>query len=203
MVCWPRTPQYCLLAAQGRFRTGGSLAATTPDSCCDGRGAGRNRAFRFRALSHIRPGARPVRRLRGVEPRGPGLAGCAVEGRAPARRLHLGKAARRRVVAGRSGRKCRRQIAQAVRRAALFLVRRGHRARRREMAGASCLAGLRQCCPRSCGARRSAAAAASCGRKRLAGAQCLGSRHGEPVLRLGREIVRRAARRRAVMAGAA
>ena len=66
MVCWPRPPQYCLLAAQGRFRTGGSLAATTPDSCCDGRSAGRNRAFRFRALSHLRPGARPVRRLRGV-----------------------------------------------------------------------------------------------------------------------------------------
>ena len=61
-----RGPQYCLLAAQGRFRTGGSLAATTPDSCCDGSVAGCNRAFRFHALSRNRPGARPVRRLRGV-----------------------------------------------------------------------------------------------------------------------------------------
>src|SRR4029077_2344777 len=83
-----------------QFRTGGSLAATTPDSCCDGCIAGRDRAFRFRALGRNRPGARPVRRLRGVEPRGPGLAGRAVEGRAVARRLHLREAAQRRIVSG-------------------------------------------------------------------------------------------------------
>jgi hypothetical protein len=74
---------------------------------------------------------------------------------------------------------------------------------RRKMAGEPRFVRLRQCCPRNSRTPRSAAAAASCGRKRLAGAQRLGSRHGEPVLGLGREIVRCAARRRTVMAGAA
>ena len=184
-----RGPQYCLLAAQRQFRTGGSLAATTPDSCCDGSVAGRNRAFRFHALSRNRPGARPVGRLRGVEPRRPGLAGRTVEGSVLARRLHLGKAARRRVIAGRARRKRRRQVAQAVRRAALFLVRRSCSACRREMAGEPRFVRLRQCCPRNRRARRSAAAATDCGGKRLAGAQRVGSRHGEPVLGLGRETV--------------
>src|SRR6185312_9216128 len=94
-ICWPRGPQFCYLAAQGRLKTGDSLVAATPDSCCDGSIADR---CAFRLLSHSRPGARPVGRLRGIEPRGPRVAGRAVEGRAVARRLHVGEAAQRRIV---------------------------------------------------------------------------------------------------------
>ena len=77
--------------------------------------------------------ARFSRRLRRRgRARGPAVADRAVEGRAAARDLRRGEAARGRAFADRARRQRRRQVARAARRAAVFLVRRGQVAGRRE-----------------------------------------------------------------------
>ena len=194
-----RGPQYCLLAAQGRFRTGGSLAAATPDSC-DGLVADRDSVFRF--FNRSAASAGPVGRLRGVEPCGPGLAGRAVEGRAVAGRLQPREAARRRTVADRARRQRRRQIARAA--SAGRLISGSPKSRRRprgtggdaarDGASADCGNVTREIAVRADQPPRPQAH----GRKRLAGAQYLESRERRTCSRRGSRScsTRRSTRRR-------
>ncbi len=101
----------------------------------------------------------------------------------------------------------RGQIACAARRAAVFLVRRGQVAGRgnvaRDARARPRSGRLRHDHARHRRAHRPAAAAGRSAGKRLADPQFMESRHRKLVLGLDREAVRRTARRRAVVAGAA
>ena len=101
----------------------------------------------------------------------------------------------------------RGEIARAPRRAALFLVRRGRGAGRRHLAREARArrrtGRMRHDHARDRGERPRAAAAARHGGQPLALAQYLEPRDREPLFRVDREAVRRAARRGAVVAGAA
>src|SRR5215471_5509809 len=92
---------------------GGSIDSRTPVcSCCVSIVADRRRIFRRPLFSRGLAGPRSPRQLRGRgRARGFVLAGRAVEGRAFARRLRRGEAARERAVADRARWKRRGQIA--------------------------------------------------------------------------------------------
>ena len=116
------------------------------------------------------------------------LADGAVEGRALARDLHRGEASRRRAFADRAERKYRGRIRRPAWRAALFLVRRSRFARRGHLAGdARAQRRLRRLQDGHAQHRGAAqrAAEAGQGKRRLAGARCLGSRHAKISIRRG------------------
>ena len=142
-----------------------------------------------------------------AEPRGPALADRAVEGRAAARHVRGGEAARGRAFADRARRQRRDHVAHAARRAAVFLARRGQVAGRRDMASQArarpCAGRMQHDHARNRRARRRAASAERSGGQRLAAARHLEPRHRKPVLGLDREAVRRPAGRGSVVAGAA
>ena len=118
---------------RGTFRVRGDARRNAPRS---------RRPKRLRPRSPRRPRPRRAARWRGCavvlrgrrRARGDAVADRAVEGRAAARHLRRGEAARRRAFADRPRRQRRRQIARAPRRAAVFLVRRGRSAGRRHVA---------------------------------------------------------------------
>ena len=108
-----------------------------------------------------------------------------------------------RAVADRARWQRRRQIARSARRAALFLVRRGRSTCRGDVARDAGDGRMRHDHARHHRARRGAAAAAGDAGRRLAGTRGVEPRDGESVFRMDPKAVRRAARRRSVVAGAA
>ena len=165
--------------------------------------AGRRRMSR---RADARAGAKLVRLCRRGRPCGAALADLAVEGRAVARALRRGEAARWRAFADRARRQRRgksrtrhggppyfwyaevevaggRNVARDARAIGAGRMRHDHARHRR--------------------ARRQAAASARDGGQRLAAAQHMESRDGKSVFGMDREAVRRAARRGAVVAGVA
>src|SRR5260370_27683448 len=117
-----------ILSNWGQGSAGGSIVTRTPVSCCgcDSNLADRGRMFRLllllgrgRASSNSRSSRQLRRRGRA---RGLALAARAVEGRAFARHIRRGEAARGRAFAGRARRKRRGQVARAACWGALFLV---------------------------------------------------------------------------------
>ena len=159
------------------------------------------------AADAARPGRR--RRLRGRgRTRGAALAGRAVEGRAAARRVRRGEAARRRAVADRARRQRSRRSSRErhggppyfwIAEVASPAAGTWRATLTRDRAPAECGTITREIAVR---ADRPPRAGRGAG-KRLAAARHLESRDRKPVLRLDREAVRRSARRRAVVAGAA
>ena len=117
--------------------------------------------------------------------------------------VHCGKAARRRTLADRARWQGRGQIGRPPGRAAVFLVRRGGSAGGGDVARGARGVRLRHHHPRHRRARCSRAAAGRVGRRGLAGARVMEPGDGKFVFGVDPKTVRRAARRRTVVADAA
>ncbi len=191
-----------------RGQGGGLRGPGTPIFfCAEGLAAGRGCRFRGVYVRHRCAGDRAwrVRRCGGCG--GAHGAAGAVAGCAAAGHRRGGEADRRGIVADRAGRCCRGGLAGAARWAALCLVRRGGVAGGGDVARAADAqrrspVRLRHGHARDRGWRRETGAAGRDAGEPLAVARQLEPRDGEPLFRVGRKTVRRAAQFRAVVAGA-
>ena len=151
-----------------------------------------------RSFLPSRAAGRSGRPLRAGRAPGHAIAVLALEGRAAAGHGRQRKAARWHDLADRARRQCRRQIVRPAWRSALFLVRGGRRARRRQMARFAGArppgGGLQRDQARDHRQRDQAGAGRDTLRKILAGEGQLGPCQRDAVLGMDRKAVRRAGR---------